>query len=97
MPPFGFILPKTIHEFFTNTCTAPNAVRCKCKRMQARQFAEGSCPTSYPKGIRGWLAIQPFHSASLAITSSNVTFNAFASADRMSVLPLRLPVSICER
>src|SRR3990172_5035759 len=23
----------TIHEFTTNTCTAPNAARCKCKRM----------------------------------------------------------------
>jgi len=27
------------------------------------------------------------YSASLAATSSSVTFNAFASADRMSVLP----------
>ena len=42
----------------------------------------------------GWL-----HSL-LAITSSNVTFNTFASADRMSALPLRLPISnriVCNR
>jgi len=42
-------------------------------RMEAWRFEH-----SYP--IRGQLTPQPFHSASLAITSSSVTFNAFASA-----------------
>jgi hypothetical protein len=47
---------KSVHELFTNTCTAPDApswpgrdkaVRCKCERMRARKF-------EYSRPIRGW-------------------------------------------